>query len=156
LSTENGVPAVRASRLGMVLAAARSHRRPCPRHEFPRGIPSAAPLGRWLVWQHRYVGLLLPDGVPEGNAAFFPGFPCCARLLTKATRLDQITALPVTAQLACAVFWAYLLLFFLRWGVRLRVAVFALLVVASHSAAFYLVVPDAESVFLAATVGYGD
>jgi hypothetical protein len=101
-----------------------------------------------------YIGPPVPTLKRLGNVAFFPGYPGCTWLVKKATGLPVRVALLVTAQGACVGFWTYLLLFFQRWGVPLRAAVAAVLIVASYPGAFFLVVGYSESLFLMATLGF--
>jgi hypothetical protein len=89
-----------------------------------------------------------------GNVAFFPGHPAAVWLVSRATRLNARDSVLVAAQLACVGFWAYLLLFLARWGVPSRVAVPAVVLVASHPAAFFLIVGYSESLFLMAALGF--
>jgi hypothetical protein len=88
------------------------------------------------------------------NTAFFPGYPLTARLVKEALGLSGKLALLLTAQLACAALWTYLLLFFRRWRVPPRLAGAAILAIWAHPAAFFLVASYSESLFLAALLGF--
>jgi hypothetical protein len=162
---ESTVPTVGRARLGMVLAAALA----LTAAQTLLAVVNASGgtfletwkhLVRWDGgWYHTIAvcGYGCPPVItPEncGNVGFFPGYPCCAWLVSRVTGIDQLLAMPLTAQMACVVFWSYLLLFLVRWQVPLRPALVALLVVATHPAAFYLVVAYSESVFLASILGF--
>jgi hypothetical protein len=60
----------------------------------------------------------------------------------------------LTAQVCCWGFWTYLLLLLRRWGVSARLAILGAVLMAAQPAAFFLVAPYSESLFLLATVGY--
>jgi hypothetical protein len=117
-------------------------------------------LANWDSGWYRWIaegGYTCPPVITPGNTgnvAFLPGYPVAARLLRRATGLDTRDALLVTSQVSCVAFWAYLLLLFARWGAPPRAALPALLVAASHPAAFYLVVGYSEALFMAALLGY--
>lgn len=91
----------------------------------------------------------------QANVAFFPGYPLAARGVKSLLGLSEgYVALLVTAQLCCWGFWTYLILFFQRWRVPLVWSVAALLMLATHPAAFYLVASYSESLFLMALLGF--
>jgi hypothetical protein len=97
-----------------------------------------------------------PQITPEntGNVAFFPGHPVAVWLVSRATGLNVRDSVLVASQIACVGFWTYLLLFLARWGVPGRVAGPAVVLVASHPAAFFLIAGYSESLFLMATLGF--
>jgi hypothetical protein len=106
------------------------------------------------IVDYGYYSPAVPTPGDHGNVAFFPGYPLCARLVKWATGLPSDHTMLLTAQLACAGFWTYLLLFFQRWGVPLGAAVTGVLIVASHPAAFFLVAGYSEALFVMTMLGF--
>jgi hypothetical protein len=100
-------------------------------------------LDQWdSQWYARLAEQGYPDTLPEVRAdmaklGFFPGYPLFARLVAAVTGLPTATALLVAAQLACAGFWAYVLLFFRRWHVPAPVAAASVLAIVVHPSAFF-------------------
>ena len=89
-----------------------------------------------------------------GNVGFFPGYPLLAGGIKRLFRLSTPTALLVTAQVACWSFWTYLLLFFARWQLPVRLRALGVILVASHPAAFFLIASYSESLFLTGVLGF--
>ncbi|HZT78988.1 MAG TPA: hypothetical protein VFA26_02100 [Gemmataceae bacterium] len=90
----------------------------------------------------------------ESNVAFFPGYPCVARLVRAAFGLKTHQALLLTAQLSAWAFWTYLLLLLRRWQAPAGLAALTVAAIATHPAAFYLVAGYSEPLFLAAMLGF--
>jgi hypothetical protein len=89
-----------------------------------------------------------------GNVAFFPAYPLTAKLVQMTLGVSTEHALLFTAQLACVGMWTFLLLFFQRWRVPRGLAAVAVVLVAIHPAAFFLVASYSESLFLFALLGF--
>ena len=88
------------------------------------------------------------------NVAFFPAYPAIAGLFRYGLKIDSITALLITAQLAAWGFWSYFFLFCKRWNVSPALQICGTLLIAAHPAAFFLVAGYSESLFLMALLGF--
>ncbi len=88
------------------------------------------------------------------NVSFFPGYPLAARIVKIITGLGTKNALLLTAQLANALFWIYVMFFFRRWKIRKDLAVGAVAAIALHPSAFFMVSAYSESIFLAGLLGF--
>jgi len=88
------------------------------------------------------------------NVAFFPAYPAIAGLFCYGLKIDSITALLITAQLAAWGFWSYFFLFCKRWNVSPALQICGTLLIAAHPAAFFLVAGYSESLFLMALLGF--
>jgi hypothetical protein len=107
----------------------------------------------WVV-DRGYQGPVPPTRQDAGNFAFFPGYPLSGWLLHRATGLPTTAALVAAAQLACWAFWTYTFLFFRRWRAPLVPALFGVLLIVSHPAAFFLTAGYSEPLFLAGLCGF--
>jgi hypothetical protein len=128
--------------------------------------PSIA--ARWHAldqWDSGWYALIADNGyrsvVPPlrqrsdvSNVAFFPGYPLLVRAVRTLSGVSTETALLLAAQAAACLFWMYVLLLFRCWDVPRSGVVAGLLAILGHPAAFFLVVGYAESLFLAALVGF--
>ena len=88
------------------------------------------------------------------NVAFFPAYPAIAALLQHAFKVNTVTALLLTAQLAAWGFWSYFFLFCKRWNVPHVLQVGGTLLILAHPASFFLVAAYSESLFLMALLGF--
>ncbi len=88
------------------------------------------------------------------NVAFFPGYPVVAKLIQKILPIETLSALRLTSWLALIGFWTYFLLLLKRWSVSKELSVLAVVILAAHPAAFFLVVAYSESLFMFAMLGW--
>lgn len=86
----------------------------------------------------------------RSNVAFFPGYPYLARTLYLVFGLKPVFALLLVAQISAVVFWAAFWRLLRRWRISTWIAGGAVLAVAAHPAALFLVAGYSESLFLAA------
>jgi hypothetical protein len=112
--------------------------------------------GGWYasIVNHGYFSPAVMSAGNVGNVGFFPGYPFAAYGIKQLFNLSTPAALLLTAQLACWSFWTYLLLFFRRWQLPMRLCVLGVLLVASHPAAFFLIASYSESLFLTGLLGF--
>lgn len=99
-------------------------------------------------------GYTANTGLAQNNTAFLPAYPLLSRALRDLTRLDYQVAQTLAAQLACWGFWTYVLLFLRLWSVPTGLSAVGVVLIAAHPAAFYLVVPYSESLYLACLLGF--
>ena len=111
---------------------------------------------KWYAWIAEHGYLEPRPGVPEGQfpVGFFPGFPLLGRLAAALTGLPAELAVVLAAQLSCVGFWVYVVLFLRRWQAPWWVAVGAVVVIAVHPCAFFLVTGYSESLFLMGLLGF--
>jgi hypothetical protein len=96
----------------------------------------------------------IPTSRDYGDVAFFPAYPVSARLLQRATRLSVDTAMLLTAQVECWGFWTYVLLLLRRWRTPGPLVLLAVLAIAAHPAAFFLVAGYSEALYLMMFAGF--
>jgi hypothetical protein len=110
-------------------------------------------------WYARIAAEGYPDRLPRerehmAEVGFFPGYPLAVRLVARATGMPVEQATLAASQLAAWGVWAYVLLFLRRGRVPAALAVAAVLLLAAHPSAFFLVAGYSESLFLCATLGF--
>lgn len=88
-----------------------------------------------------------------GNVTFFPGYPIVVGILDRLFGLHGSVTLAISGQIACSVFWTYLILLmrFMRFPPREQGLLIGLLL--CHPAAYFLVCGYSESLFLASFLG---
>jgi hypothetical protein len=102
-----------------------------------------------------YVSTLPPTKDQNtSNVAFFPGFPFLSRGVSAVSGLPLRAAIPLTAQLACVLFWAIFLLWLKRWETPRLLRAFAVAVIAGHPLGFVLIIGYSESLFLTCMLGF--
>ena len=115
------------------------------------------------IFQNGYQSSL-PRGSLEGfsseemtngtNVQMYPGYPFAARIVGRIAGLRTKYALILTAQIANALFWIYVLLFLKRWRVLTGLKIASIAAIALHPSAFFLVSAYSESLFLASILGF--
>jgi hypothetical protein len=114
-------------------------------------------------WDSDWYGHIVDNGyvcpvrqtrADPGNTAFFPAYPLFTWLVKHAFGLDTRVALLVSAQLACWGFWTYLLLLCRHWRLPRTLTVCAIVLIAVHPTAYYLVAGYSEPLFLMCLVGF--
>lgn len=104
---------------------------------------------------YHHTGKLHPaTGTDVGNVAFFPGYPLVSRLTAQAFGLPPPFAMLLVAQGCAVLFWVQVMLILRKWRIPLGLARTGLVVIAAHPAAFFMVVPYSESLFLLALLVY--
>jgi hypothetical protein len=129
----------------------------------------AAKYDRLNEWDSDHYTRIIDQGysMPEGrawirddihsgaaNVMFFPGYPLASRYFKEATGIPTRVSMLIVSQLACWIFWVYVLLILLNAGVSRRGLQVSLFLILIHPAAFYLVMGYTESTFLAALLGF--
>jgi hypothetical protein len=113
---------------------------------------------RWychiMIWGYRSTIPPVGQDPDQGNVAFFPGYPRAARALYRGLGVSDTVALLLAAQFACWGFWTYLLMMLKRWRVPRELTATCLALLATHPAAFFLVVGYSESLFLFSLLGF--
>lgn len=114
------------------------------------------------LWDSNWYGSIVeygyrPAGVADeriNNVAFFPGFPVAIGIVRTIipARLDVVV--PLTAQIACVVFWIYFFLYLERRRVSRPLQMLGAGFIISHPLGFILVVGYSESLFLALMLGF--
>jgi hypothetical protein len=112
--------------------------------------------GRWYksIAERGYYVPPEPSVEDPGNVAFFPAYPLLAGAVARVSRLPTEIALLLTAQAACAGFWAYFLLFGREHGLSAPALATGVVLTAAHPAAFILLASYSESLFLCALLGF--
>lgn len=88
------------------------------------------------------------------SVGFFPGYPVLTRLVQGVFGLETPSALLVTSQCSAVAFWTYLLLLLRRWRASGTIQTLGVACIAAHPGAFFLIASYAESLFLAAFLGF--
>ena len=102
-----------------------------------------------------YVSTIPP--VPNGalsNVTHFPAYPLGIRVVRSALGIDDRAAALVTAQLCAWGFWMYVLLTLKRWCLQGFAATLAVVAIAVHPTAFFLITAYSEAMFVMAAFGY--
>lgn len=100
-------------------------------------------------------GELTPTDVHSNraNAGFFPAYPILAKSIQAVSGVSSKTALIVTAQFFCFLFWLFLFLLLKMWRFSSNTAVLIGITLALYPASFFLVAAYSESLFLASLFG---
>ena len=101
-----------------------------------------------------YVSTIPP--VPDGalsNVTHFPAYPLGIRVVMHTFMVNDRAAALVTAQLCAWGFWVYVLLTLKRWCVHRYAATLAVMAIAVHPTAFFLITAYSEAMFVAAAFG---
>ena len=101
-----------------------------------------------------YVSTIPPVPIGEvSNVTHFPAYPLGIRMAQRVlTSSDQIASL-LTAQVCAWGFWIYVLLTLKRWRVRGFAGALAVLAIAVHPTAFFLITAYSEPMFVMAAFG---
>jgi hypothetical protein len=101
-----------------------------------------------------YSNIPPPNAGTQTNLAFFPAYPTAAALVRKVLPVSIPEALFLVSRLSALLFWWLLLRFLKYWKASSTAAVLVIGVIFCQPAAFYLVVPYADCLFLATLVGF--
>ncbi len=103
------------------------------------------------IARNGYTSSVPPSGkwLDNSNVAFFPGYPLLAGELHRLTGIGAGWALIIVSQFAGVVFWTSVAALLGRVVSAAGVVFFSCMLVAAHPAAFFLMTPYSESLFLA-------
>lgn len=88
------------------------------------------------------------------NVAFFPGYPLLVDGISQLLSISPGLSLYITAQLACWIFWIYIILFFQRWQIPTFFRFLGTVCILVYPSSFYMVVGYSESLFMASLLGF--
>ncbi len=88
------------------------------------------------------------------NVAFFPGYPLLVDWTSQLLSISLELSLYIVAQLACWIFWIYMILFFQRWQIPTFFRILGTVCILVYPSSFYMVVGYTESLFIASLLGF--
>ena len=88
------------------------------------------------------------------NVAFFPAYPLLTRFVRSFTGLPYLPSMMLVSQAAAVMLWAYALALLKRFRVSAAARAAAIVAIASHPAAFFLVASYSESLVLGSMLGF--